>query len=425
MSAGRSCESSAVARASIRDLVIFSGLFFALSAVAYFATISWIKPIPLDATTLAVGRDFLNFWMYGHAAAIPDPGQFYNPAVYNRELAALVGADYPGQNWSYPPNIMLIAAPFARLPYMAALIVWTVLSLAIFLVVMRGRIGDRRLLIPVLFSPAAVLCLMSGQSAFITAAMLITIFACLDRRPVLSGVLIGLLTMKPQLGLLLPVMLVAAGRWRTFAAAAVTAIAVAGLTAALFGPKVWIDFLLTGIPAQNLVLVDPEMRGAPFMPTIFMNMRVAGASYGLAMAVQGCFSAFAAAAVFWVFRFRRTADPLLLMATYFACAIFGSPYLLAYDTMALTIVAVMLLASDKLDARGRVLAKLVFWLPLVQLAFGFSHVPGPALITPVFAIYALIRLRDVTDWGRPALVARGSYPAPATQAFAVGAPTTA
>ena len=44
--------------------------------------------------------------------------------------------------------------------------------------------------------------------------MLITIFAWLDRRPVAAGVLIGLLTLKPQLGILFPVMLIASARWR-------------------------------------------------------------------------------------------------------------------------------------------------------------------------------------------------------------------
>ena len=408
------CRTGGVA---IRDLTMFGGFFFVLSALAYLATISWIDPIPRDATTLVVGRDFLNFWMYGRAAGSPDPSAFYDPAVYNRALVPIAGPDYAGQNWSYPPSIMLIAAPFAKLPYLAALVVWTILNLAVFCLVIPGRMGDRRLVVPVLFSPAAVLCLMSGQSAFLTAAMLITIFATLDRRPLLSGALIGLLTLKPQLGLLLPVMLVASGRWRTFIAAAGTAMAIVAATAALFGPRVWLDYLLTGVPAQNLVLVDPEMRGAPFMPTIFMNMRLTGASYGLAMAVQGAFSAVAIGIVAFVFRTRRQADPLLLAATFFACAIFASPYLLAYDVMALTVTATMLLASDRLDGRGRVLAKLVFWLPLIQLAFGFTHIPGPALITPAFALYALLRLKDRSDWGRPV----SSLAAPADTALATPA----
>jgi hypothetical protein len=81
-------------------------------------------------------------------------------------------------------------------------------------------------------------CLISGQSSLLTAAMLVAIFALLDRKPVAAGVLIGLLSIKPQLGILFPFMLMASGRWRVFIAAAATALALAGVTAAIFGTRV-------------------------------------------------------------------------------------------------------------------------------------------------------------------------------------------
>jgi hypothetical protein len=394
-------------RDAVRALIVLSALFFVLTAIGYFSTISWVAPIPRDATTLAVGRDLLNFWMYGRAAATPDPSRFYDPQIYNEVLFALLGNDYPGQNWSYPPSVMLIAAPFGQLGYVQTLLLWTVLGVALFLWVASRYVPDRRLLIVLVFSPAAVFCLMSGQSSFITAAMLITIFACLDRRPVFAGILIGLLTLKPQLGLLFPIMLIASGRWRVFVAAAVTTLAIVGLTALLFGPQVWIEFVTKGIPIQNEVLADPERVATPFYPTIFMNVRGTGASYGLAMTVQAFFSAFAVGALIWAFRFRRQADPQLLMALFLACSVCGIPYLLAYDTLALTFAAVTLLAADKLDAPGRWRAKLVYWLPLIQIGLGQFYVPGPALIPALFALYLVMRLRELPGSDR----APASWPA--------------
>jgi len=388
-----SYRSSAEWRESIQTLAILSTVFFILTAIAYFYTLTWSEAIARDGTTLVIGRDFLNFWMYGRAALTPDPSRFYDLQTYNHELAALLGENYPWQNWSYPPSIMLLAAPFGRLGYMHALLCWTALGIAIFLWTASRQVTDRRLLIPLIFAPAAVFCLISGQSAFITAAMLITIFTCLDRKPISAGVLLGLLTLKPQLGLLFPVMLIASGRWRVLIAAAVTAIAIAGLTAVLFGPEVWMDYVLKGVPTQNLVLVDPQMLGAPFMPTIFMNMRTAGAGYGLAMAVQACFSLFAVGAVFWAYRFRKDADPQLLTALFFGCLISGLPYLLSYDVLAMTFVVVTLVAAGKLDATGERLGQLVYWLPVAQLALGTLHIPGPALIAPTFSLYLLSRLR--------------------------------
>ena len=44
----------------------------------------------------------------------------------------------------------------------------------------------------------------------------------IEDRPIRAGILIGLLTIKPQLGLLIPVILIAERSYATFAAAAVT-----------------------------------------------------------------------------------------------------------------------------------------------------------------------------------------------------------
>jgi hypothetical protein len=377
----------------LRDLLVFSGLFFALAAFTYFYTLKGGAPIPRDSTMLNVGRDYLNFWMYGSAALTPDPSRFYDHILYNQELGRLFGLGDLGENWSYPPSIMLLAVPFSLIAYMPSLLLWTALSLAVFAVTMDRFIADRRIVTALLFSPAAAFCLMSGQSSFVTAAMLVGIFAFLDRRPLLAGIFVGFLTLKPQLGILFPVMLVASGRWRVFGAAAVTAIAIAAATALAFGPQVWVDFVKVGLPTQNLVLSDPVMHVAPFMPTIFMNMRQTGADYAAAMGAQLCFSAAAVATVFWAYRFRKTADPHMLASLFLACTVAASPYMLAYDVLPLTVAAVMLVAAGRLDAKGRRIAQLVYWLPVLQAGFGDLHVPGPALIPAVFAGYLIVRLR--------------------------------
>jgi hypothetical protein len=381
-------------RQNIRILTVASCIFLGLTVVVYVWKISWVAPIPRDATRLVIGRDFLNFWMYGRAAWLPDPSQFYDPRTYNAVLLALLGPDYPGQNWSYPPSVMLIAAPFGRLSYFEALLCWTILGLGIFLSVTRRFVADPKQLIPILFSPAAIFCLMSGQSSFLTAAMLLTILSCLDRRPILAGILIGLLTLKPQLGFLFPIMLVASGRWRIFVVASVTALLVVGLTTLVFGSQVWIEFVSMGIPVQNnMILADPERVGTPFYPTIFMNVRGTGATYATAMAVQACFSILAVGAIIFACRFRKQADPQLLTALFLACSVCGIPYLLSYDTLAMTCLAVMLLANGKLDARGQIVAKLVYWLPLIQIGLGQFHVPGPALIPAAFVVILLLHLK--------------------------------
>jgi hypothetical protein len=243
--------------------------------------------------------------------------------VFNSLLESLLGPGYPGQNWSYPPNFLVLTAPFGLFPYLPALALWTAFGIAVF-VGLVGRQVDRHALSVIMLSPAAVFCLISGQTSLLTAGALLASLAWLDRRPIIAGVLIGLVTIKPQLGLMVPVM-IASRRWTVFVSATVTALALAGLTTALFGWQAWLDYIRMGLPTQNLVLFDPTVRAAPFMPTIFMNAHAIGASYELAMAIQLCFTLAAIAAVHWAFRFHAKSDPLLLMGLFFACMVFGSP----------------------------------------------------------------------------------------------------
>jgi len=182
-------------REVFRDLV-FGGAALSISMlIAYLVTSDWQGTIPRDATTLAVGRYFFNLWMYGRSAIGPDSGRFYDILSYHQALHDLLGMEMGG-NWSYPPTVMLLAAPFGQLNYLAALTCWTLLSLGVFVAATRNHVPDWRFLLPVLLSPAALVCLVSGQSSFLTAAMMFVIFAGLDRRHVMSGVLIGLLTIK-------------------------------------------------------------------------------------------------------------------------------------------------------------------------------------------------------------------------------------
>jgi hypothetical protein len=378
-------------REMLRSLIVLGGVLFALLLTTYLWTTAWSWPYPRDKTTLVVGRDFLNLWMYGRAAFGADPARFYDLATYNDALAALLGPGYPGQNWPNPPNALVVMAPFGLLAYFPALACWFAVSLLAFYFSCRPAFTDPRALPIVAISPAALMCIMSGQSSFLTTAALFASFALLDRRPAIAGLLIGLLTVKPQLGLLFPVMLIASGRWCVIGYAALVASALVAASIAIGGEQSWHDYVTKALPLQGEVLRDPSGIAMPYHATIFMNFRGLLGDR-IAEAVQALAALAAVAGVFAVFRYRRDSDPALLRAFFLACTICASPYMGTYDVLALTCAAVALIASGQLDAPGRRLAQLVFWLPALQLLFGNVHVPGPGLIAPAFAVYLARRL---------------------------------
>jgi Glycosyltransferase family 87 len=89
---------------------------------------------------------------------------------------------YPGQNWPNPPTALVVMAPFGLLNYFPALLAWFSVSGLAFYLAGRPEVADLRTLAIVLVSPAALMCVLSGQSSLLTTAALLAIFASLDER---------------------------------------------------------------------------------------------------------------------------------------------------------------------------------------------------------------------------------------------------
>jgi hypothetical protein len=375
----------------LRALLVLGGALFVLTLLTYFLTTDWSLAFPRDKATLVLGRDFLNLWMYGRAAFEGDPARYYDIVTYNDALAKMLGPGYPGQNWPNPPTALVVMAPFGVFSYFPALFAWAAASGLAFYLAGRREVSDLRTLAIVLVSPAALLCVLSGQSSLLTTAALLAIFAGLDERPVAAGVLIGLLTVKPQLGILFPFALIASGRWKVFCWAAFTAMMLVLASIAIGGVESWHAYITKELPLLREVLQDSAGIAMPFHPTIFMNIRgVVGNHAG--EVIQLVFTLAAVIAVTAAFRWRRDADPRLLQALFFACTVSASSYMGAYDLLPLTFAAVVLIAEEKLDSTGRRLAQLVYWTPALQLLFGNLQLPGPGFIAPIFAACLLRRL---------------------------------
>src|SRR4029079_11395729 len=159
---------------------------------------------PLDVTNHAVGRDFLNVWAAGRLVLDGRMALLFDADAYHAALQQMVHPAIQVHYWSYPPTSLLIAVPFGLLPYGWALAVWTLAGLAAFLCVGRIALGQapaRVVTALLVIAPATVNNIVCGQNGFFTAALLGGGFLLLQTQPVLAGVLLGLLSFKPQLGL--------------------------------------------------------------------------------------------------------------------------------------------------------------------------------------------------------------------------------
>jgi len=183
----------------------------------------------------------------------------------------IFGAATPYYGWLYPPLFLFVATPLALLPYPLALIAWQGATFALYLAVIAAILRQprhqggaiARLWLPVAAAfPAVFINLGHGQNGFLTAGLLGAALLALPQRPVLSGVLFGLLAYKPQFGLLIPFALLAGAQWRTMIAAGLTVIALAGTTTLAFGPEIWWVFAASTETARKLLLEQGDV-GSP------------------------------------------------------------------------------------------------------------------------------------------------------------------
>ena len=110
--------------------------------------------------------------------------------------------------------------------------------------------GERAGWLLALGFPGAIWNVSAGQNGFLTTALIGGALGLLERHPALAGCCLGLLTYKPQFGVLFPLVLVATGRWRAFVAAAAVAVALAALSWLAFGSEPWLAMAQTVAQGQ-------------------------------------------------------------------------------------------------------------------------------------------------------------------------------
>jgi alpha-1,2-mannosyltransferase len=363
--------------------------------------IVWIGLSPglIDPQGKPLGADFMTVWAAGKLALAGEPAAAYDYArhfeVQRQALPWTSDQTAPYFGWHYPPFFMLVAAVLALVPYGAALAAWTAATLPVYLAAIRAIVPYRRWLLFALAFPAVFVNLANGQSGFLTAGLLGLGLVLLETRPILSGVLFGLLAYKPQLGLLLPLALIVDRRWHAFTAAALTTVGASLLSYVVLGAETWRAFVSSVTLTRSFVLEQGAM-GWEKLQSAFAAMRMLGADIETAYAVQASVSLCAAAAVIWVWR-RPVAMPLKNAALVIG-TLLATPYVMDYDLTLLALpiawLAVEGLRTQFLDWEKTVL--LGTWLlPIVSRQIGSFGVP----IAPIALLLLLVFIirRTSTD----------------------------
>lgn len=275
-----------------------------------------------------IGGDFIVFDTAANEARDDRIDALYDSETFSKTLAARFSSEAPILlSWQYPPTMLALVWPLAFIPYLASYALWVGGTGGALFLSLRTVWRDPRALFFAFATPAAFQSMITGQTGFLSAALLSTAALYAERRPILAGVAAGLLTVKPQLGLLIPIAFAAAGAWRAFAVAALTGAALAAVSVGVFGTESWQAFI--GAIASHGARMNAEIFPHHKLMSVFGGLTMLGAPAPAAMAAQAGASLLLAAFVMIVWR--RTKDVLLRLAALCAAAPLATPYAFYYE----------------------------------------------------------------------------------------------
>ena len=366
-------------------LFVINAVYFPIAWFSHW----WIY----DSSGLGIPTDFVNVWAAGKLVLDGTPALAYDWDIQKKVEVALLGQDFVGYlAWHYPPPFLFVASFLAQFPYAVAFVGWMAISIVPYAAVVRGIVGQPFGLVLAIAFPMVFSNTLVGQNGFLTAALIGGTLYFMPGRPVLAGVCLGLLSYKPQYGLLFPLVLIAAGQWRVFMSAAVTVVALALASWLAFGTEAWQAFF-HWLPMFSQAFLSEGKAAWWKLQSLYALVRFLGGPEGFAWAVHWVFTA--AVATVLVLMWRSRVPYTLKAAALAPAALLITPYLFMYDMVVLAIPVAFLV---RIGLRNGFLPYELPALAVALALFFCFNFQGYPLGLGITLIVAALVLRRAGPW---------------------------
>ena len=396
---GSRLQSTACPWLSRERLIAYSTVMLVIG-VGFVALWAWVTHGFATSNGWRPGSDLLVFWSASHAVLHGQASTVFDYSAFSRIVAAVTGglpksAFIP---WLYPPTFLLFVTPLALLPLPLAYFAFLGASAFAFVCatvrvsgLAQGPLGIASARYVVLAMPCVMVCAIFGQNALITAALAAFAIASIDRRPVIAGICIGLLVIKPQLGILFPLVLIAARAWKVFGCAAVTAVLFSLTSMALCGyPS--LRLLLGNVGMARELILEHDVRFWLASPSVFAALRLIGASLVAAGLTHSAIAVVAACGAWKIWR--TTRDNALRAAALGTATLIVTPYVWHYELTWVGLSCAGLLATGLRRGwlRGEQPVLLLVWLlPVFEFVNQIFRLPQTGPVILLLMLLAVLR----------------------------------
>lgn len=348
-------------------------LTFALGALLSLVVLYAAWSVNESGVSLRSGKapswDFTNLWIGARLALSGQISVLFDVDAYRSVIERDVAKFLDVSEWSYPPPMLFVGAPFAYLHLNVAHGLWTITTLVLFLVVLRAAGANAALYALIIFSPAAIMNVVFGQNGALTAALLIGGLVVSDRRALVGGALIGLLIIKPHAAVLAPVCFLAARNYAAFVVAGVTLCLIMIASAAAFGLEVWTGFFQVTTPLMVSYLEEAYLSAYQTNGvSVFLLARSLGADLPTAYAGQAAIACIVIA-VTWSMWSQPAREPLLRAAATGLLTLLVTPYGYVYELLCLPLAGILLAMRSGWRTASAMLILALCWIWPVAAPF--------------------------------------------------------
>ena len=350
--------------------VIFSAVFAGL--IIHFQYWFLYADGLTAATKTSPFMDFNNLWSGSKMVLNGHIDWLFDVDLYRAELRRTINPNIPNHEWGYPPSILLIGVPLALLPELAAYLIWTFGTIALFYLTVRTLNLSKFSTLVITLSPAIIFNTTLGQNGALIGALIIAGLSLTPKRPILAGICFGLLTIKPQFGLLIPFILLASRSWQVIIAACLTTLTLVITSGLFFGFESWQMFFNYTQPFMRDVMEAPFMQPHHVgSVTIFVAMRGLGMSLASAYTIQALTAFLCISYAAWIWRKHSQMDHRVRVAITCMLIILATPYGYTYDlTPVAAAIGIIFTVSDKLKLAP--IFGLLWLLPLINAPIAFQ-----------------------------------------------------
>lgn len=382
-------------RPSRRAILVLAGVCYVCGLLSWvlWGSVLWRE----------VGQDWMVFYSAARTYFDSDLPRLYDGQwmtdTINQRFSGWLHLPLVMHPWLYPPSLLLLLLPLGLLPFAVSYGVFMAATFAAMTAAI-GRLTGRVWLVAgaLLLFPQTPFALLTGQNCYLTGALMVAGFSLLETQPIAAGILLGILSYKPQMFLMVPVALLAGRHWRAIAAGVTTGALLSLASLAVFGPGVWRDWLQVMLFPSDTYR-EWLVRGRMWGQSVYACVLHLGAPAQVALWLQYAAILLAVLSVWKAFR--RAMHPNLRLAVVLAATLLAAPHVSSQDAVLLCAAGILLLERGFRDGfrPGDLVVVGAIWIvelfdPPLLLQLG--------VITPLLlgVFIALLLRRD--DWAPPA-----------------------